>query len=203
MFKKIYITVLFKALLMLPFSSHAQNTMREIGLHVSNLSLTNLNPSFIYKKQIGENLYKRYNFSFANINFQKNKTTNRYGLNTSLGFGKEKRREMGKRLKFIHGLQYLGGIGFNYNTSNNPNNQLSKQTTLSANVGLGYLLGVQFEISPSFYINLETVPYINLSYQYLGVKQPNSDAVSDNTWGLRGDYSNAIAVNIVYCFAKK
>ncbi len=202
MSKYLYFRVLFIVFSMLPFLSNAQNEIREIGLHVSNLSLTNLNPSFIYKKQIGENLYKRYNFSFANIDLQHNETMSRYGLNTSLSIGKEKRREIGKRLKFIRGLQYQGGLGFNFSSSERSNTSL-KQTMYGANVGLGYLLGVQFDISSSFYINLETVPYVSLSYQYSGVKQTNSDAVSSNTWGLHGDYSNAIAVNVVYCFAKK
>lgn len=201
MSKHFYITVLLVAFSMLSFFSSAQNNMREVGMHVSNLSLTNLSPSFIYKKQIGDNLYKRYNFSFANLDFQHNKNLSRYGFSTSLGIGKEKRRDIGKRLKFIRGLQYTGGLSFNHD-SNSSNSSFIKQTTYSANIGLGYLLGVQFDISPAFYINLETVPYANFSYQFSNRKQTNADTVSDNTFRLNSNYSNAIGINLVYRFEK-
>jgi opacity protein-like surface antigen len=206
MSKHFHAVLLFMAFSMLPFFSHAQNTQQEIGVRISNFNITNLYPSFIYKKQIGENLYKRYNFGLANVDFGHNSTFSRASLSTSLSIGKEKRRDIGKRLKFIHGLQYLGGLGFSYtdNLSNNTTtNNASKQTIVNANFGLGYLLGVQFELSPTFYVNLETMPVANASYQYEGINRPNTAKITNNLWKLHGDFSNAIAINVVYCFSKK
>jgi hypothetical protein len=202
MSKHFYITVFFIAFLISPYFLSAQNNMHEVGVRVSNFNFTNLSPSFIYKKQVGENLYKRYNFGFANIDFGQNKTFSRTSLNTSLSIGKEKRRDIGKRLKFIHGLQYIGGLGFSYSddlSSNNP----SKQTMVNANFGIGYLLGVQYELSPTFYLNLETMPIANASYQYADIKRPNAIKSNNNIWALHSDFSNAISLNIVYCFTKK
>ena len=200
MLKTFYGTALFIAFLMHPFFSQAQ--MQEIGLRVST-NLTNLSPSFIYKKQIGENLYKRYNGGLANLNYSNgSKTGNRLGFNAFLSMGKEKRRDIGNRLKFINGLQYVGGFSLNDATTESTNSTL-KQTVFNGNLGLGYLLGVQFDLSPTFYINLETIPGGSISYQSSRTKQTNIDPVTNATWGLGGDFSNSVVINIVYCFSKK
>ena len=202
MLKTFYGTALFIAFLMLSFFSQAQNTMQEIGLRVST-NLTNLSPSFIYKKQIGENLYKRYNGGLANLNYSNgNKTGNRLGFNAFLSMGKEKRRDIGNLLKFINGLQYVGGFSLNDATTESTNSTL-KQTAFNGSLGLGYLLGVQFDLSPTFYINLETIPGGNIFYQSSRTKQTNIDPVTNATWGLGGDFSNSVVINIVYCFSKK
>ena len=181
MLKTFYGTALFIAFLMRPFFSQAQ--MQEIGLRVST-NLTNLSPSFIYKKQIGENLYKRYNGAFANLNLNQGTTGSNYSLGTSLSFGKEKRRDIGKRLKFINGLQYLGGIGFSYANDSSPSNA-NTQTMFNGSFGLGYLLGIHFELSPSFYVNLETIPSANISYQSSSIKRQGVTTNSNGIWGDR------------------
>ena len=206
MLKQFYHTVLLMAFVMLSFTSQAQNSMREIGVRVSP-SLTNLSPSFIYKKQIGENLYKRYNWGIAHLSLNQNSNKVTYGsFNTAISMGDEKRRDIGKRLKFISGLQYNGGVGFSHNdyvTQSVQNTLSSTQTQFSGNVGFSYLLGIHFELSPAFYVNLETIPGGNVSYQSNTVKGPNIITNTTNTWGLNADYSNGVVINVVYCFSKK
>ena len=207
MLKQFYHTVLLMAFFMLSFTSQAQNSMHEIGVRVSP-SLTNLNPSFIYKKQLGENLYKRYNWGIAHLSLNQNSNKATYGsFNTALSIGKEKRRDISKRLKFINGLQYAGGVSFSRNDYVTQSAQSaavsSTQTQFGGNVGLSYLLGIHFELSPAFYINLETLPGGNVSYQSNSVKGPNVITNTFNTWGLNADYSNGVVINVVYCFSKK
>jgi hypothetical protein len=74
---------------------------------------------------------------------------------------------------------------------------------VNVNLGLCYLLGVQYELSPTFYLNLETIPNANASYQFHSTKQQSGTKFTNNLWGLDGDFSNSVAVNIVYCFSKK
>ena len=65
-------------------------------------------------------------------------------------FGIENRKAINDKLKFIHGFEPRGSA----NWANNTFQSLG----WSFQVGLGYIIGFQYNFSDSFYINEEAIP---------------------------------------------
>lgn len=141
-------------IVVLPTLSTAQQTTeeptinREIGLRLSNFD----NFGAIYKKELSENRYFRVSaavFNF-NLNLVESGTSN---INLYLSSGIEKRRNIGEKFNFIHGINFNGGINFQGNT---------EASITQISLGAGYLLGFIYDLNDHFYIGLETIPSINV-----------------------------------------
>lgn len=142
------------------FPLHAQESevkpVREIGLGTSNFTG---NFNLIYKKQLEEDKYRRYD---ASINFDYRKPTN--DPNTELGsttltfrLGTENRKYLDDKFKFVHGFFYGGGISLTF-----VNNHTEGRIMPLA----GYQLGFQYDISDQLYIGATTFPAISATVNF-------------------------------------
>lgn len=139
---------------------------KEIGLRSTNLNSL----GFIYKKKLSENTYRRYRLAFGNLN------ANFTGSNTQVGFsaggamGKEKRRSINDKLQFIYGTEFIASVAFNSASSgtvtiDNGNGRTSTYTGFNdllvlPSIGIGFVLGAQYNINPRWYVSAELIPSI-------------------------------------------
>ncbi|MDF9795085.1 hypothetical protein OKW21_000348 [Catalinimonas alkaloidigena] len=149
--------LLLIVMLVAAYPIHAQENedkpVREIGIGSSNLSS---NFSFIYKKELEENKYKRYDAFFSMVYLDRRSTSNSYLLSTlvtdiSFTLGTENRKYINDKFKFVHGFYYGGGIKMYFQEGN---------TVVELIPEFGYLLGVQYDINDQFYIGATTFPGI-------------------------------------------
>jgi hypothetical protein len=164
--------ILCLAGLIMAASLQAQNTPnanREIGLRASSLN----NFGLIYKKQLGENTYRRYRLAFGNL------SANFIGSNSLIGFsaggaiGKEKRRPITDKLQFVYGTELIASVSLNSsNTGTLTITDGNGSTTtysggslliVTPSVGVGFVLGAQYTINPRWYVSAELIPSITAS----------------------------------------
>ncbi|GAB4008677.1 hypothetical protein GCM10028808_15380 [Spirosoma migulaei] len=151
-------------------SVYAQNApTREIGLRISSFD----NIGLIYKKQLSENTYRRYRLAFGNL------SANFIGSNSLIGFsaggaiGKEKRRPINDKLQFVYGTELIASIGLNSSSTGNltisdGNGGTTTYTgsnllIVTPSVGVGFVLGAQYNFNPKWYLSAELIPSITAS----------------------------------------
>ncbi|PRY28600.1 hypothetical protein CLV58_12815 [Spirosoma oryzae] len=141
---------------------HAQTPMkREIGLRSS---LGNpLNAGFIYKKQLAENRYRRYRLGFvdATVNIKSPATLSQYTAGAAIGT--EFRKDLDDRLQFIHGPEVNASLSV---IAVGNANTIDQYTLVTPRIGIGYVLGVQYNFNSRWYVNLETIPGLAVEAQY-------------------------------------
>jgi long-subunit fatty acid transport protein len=184
-----------------PLTLLAQSPKHEIGLRISNFS--NLNPSFIYKKQLKEHTYRRITAGFADLSLNFNKNNNNARLTTGLTIGLEKRTQLSEKLKLMRGPQFITNIGFANSNTTSDTKVNTKTFEGNIGVGYGYLLGVLYELPANFYLSFEITPSVNLNYKYDRSKSSGFDASDAHSVGLGGWLNNFIAAGIVYKFDLK
>lgn len=150
----------------------AQNDMKEIGLRLGASG-----SDFVFKKEKKPNKFMRYRAGLNNLGLLGN---DNFVASLNFGIAMEKRKSIDDKLWFISGLE--PSVSF---------------ATVSDNsflrVGLGYILGFQYDVSEAFYVNIEATPFIgtdlgdNSSDSILFDIAPNSSA----------------AISVVYRFQKK
>ncbi|MDQ1086977.1 hypothetical protein [Siphonobacter sp. SORGH_AS_1065] len=149
----------------------AQDTLRrELGIRTSSLNSF----GFIYKKKIKENVYRRHRLAFGSLGL------NFAGNNTSVGFsaggatGKEKRRSINDKLQLIYGTELIAGIGLitltsgsitvdNGNGTGSTIYEGSNLIIVTPSVGIGFVLGAQYNFNPRWYVSGELIPSIEVS----------------------------------------
>ena len=150
----------------------AQNQNREFGLRFTSTD----NYSLLFKKEKNPLKYRRFMFS-ANADMA-------YFFNgaANLGFsiGTEKRIELLKNFKAIHG--FMPSINIS-GTSN----------FIYGGVGLGYILGLQYEFGDKFYVGAEVVPAASI-----GASNFNNDFDL-----LNFRINSPISLSVVYRFKKE
>jgi len=169
---------------------HAQTPMkREIGLRSS---LDNpLNAGFIYKKQLAENRYRRYRLGFidATVNVQSRAILAQYGIGAAIGT--EFRKDLDSRLQFVHGPEFSASLSV---VAVGNSGTADEYTQIAPRLGIGYVLGVQYNINSQWYVNMETIPALSIGAQYTyGYQNPAPVyTISANlnlaTVGLTGAY---------------
>lgn len=152
------------------FSVQAQDIpRREIGLRTSPADLTNV--GFIYKKQLSENTYRRYRLAIGNLGVGTTGNEDvqvNFGVSTAIG--REKRKPLDDRLKFVYGPEFVGSLnivstGGGTTTINNGNGTITVDGSgviVAPSIGLGYVLGAQYDINPKWYISAEIIPTVSL-----------------------------------------
>ncbi|GAB3766424.1 hypothetical protein GCM10028817_49830 [Spirosoma pomorum] len=166
---KLFLTLCLTGLLLTStlFAQDAPN--REIGLRISDLSSFGL----VYKKQISENTYRRYRLAFGNLsaNFIQNNTL--IGFSVGGAAGKEKRRTISDKLQFIYGTELIASLSLNSSNTGtltisdgNGGSTTYKGSSLlivTPSIGVGFVLGAQYNLNPRWYVSAELIPSITAS----------------------------------------
>lgn len=120
-------------------------SVRELGVGVRNFSE---DFSLIYKKQIGENKYRRYDGSLSLA-----LNSDRRFLGMSFSIGTEKRKYLDEKLKFVRGP----GFGLSV-LSDFEEGGLTRFIPF-----INYQLGIQYDIKENFYVGASTFPNFTLN----------------------------------------
>lgn len=175
--------------------------MHEVGLQITNFNLENF--ALIYKVQNrgNENRYTRYRFIFTNINFFKraHSDVNAFSFNLGGSIGIEKRTNLSDRIQFIYGPEF--NTLFRYRNSDSGDSQNpNAQNETNVSLGLGYILGLQYNFDSRFYINLEIAPGVSANYNTS--KIAINDMENKNTeWSAFADFNfDAVALTFAYRF---
>lgn len=123
----------------------------EVGIRISGLNFDGFNSfSAIYKKKLAENKFRRISGTFGGLGFSDDFDRLNFSFNAGISVGYEKRREMGKKTTFYSGPVFSVSAG------------ITKQERVDANwnlqPSLGAVLGVQYDFSEYWAVNLETIP---------------------------------------------
>ncbi len=156
---------------------------REIGLQL--VGLDDFNFDFLLKKQTGENKYLRLGLAFANVNAQGIGDDGIGNFNIGLNIGQEKRRKLSEKLNLVTGI--TGLLDFALTTT-------ADNTASSVSTGLGFILGVQYQLNESFYIGAETQPSARFGF-FL-------DDGFENLNFSAGFSSRSVGISLVYRFLK-
>jgi len=160
----------------------AQNVPRhEIGLRLTGLE----DFDFIYKQEKASQKFFRHRIGLINfgVNGKDNNSVFEFGL--GYAFGIENRKVINDKLKFIHGFE--------------PR-ILSQYRSMDGNtigwglqLGLGYVLGFQYDFAESFYVGIETIPAVTYARELEG---QNKGAYNFDV----GFNSSAVALTLAYRF---
>lgn len=152
-----------------------QDLKKEIGIRMTGVS----DFDFIYKKQKSENKYTRLRLLTAGLSIGS------YNSSLYAGFacGKEKRKLIAKDFYLIKGWEFMGSTS------------ILETTAFSSSIGVGYVLGFQYNISEKFIVNLETIPSLTTSATF-------SDNVYESVaWDVDlGFSSSSVGLSIMYRF---
>lgn len=160
---------------------HAQT--KEVGLRLASFE----NFDFIYKKEKATNKLMRYRLGIANVGFLSQNDNESVSAQFGFAIGVENRNPINEEFYFIHGIEPYFSIAL-ASSSNN--------TTWNLLPGVGYVLGFQYNLNEKFYINLETIPSLNVG---ISLRDNSPDTYAVNA----GFNSNAISVTVAYRFTGK
>ncbi len=152
--------------------------MREVGIRLNKFNLEDF--SFIYKFEKSPNKYRRIRFAYADLNLGSSISL----ISLGMAYGAEKRRAIGDKIDFIHGFEGTGSFSFFSVGGLDGNSGI-------IGAGLGYVLGLQYNFNTNFYVNLETIPSLNVVFQ-----SDVEDEININA----GFNSDAVALTFAYRF---
>jgi hypothetical protein len=164
-------------------STYAQEKFqpqKAIGMRFFNTS----DFSLIYKKQIKPQQYRRFTAAFFRTQYNHRSQSSNFNLGAGLYITKENHHSIDRATSFYHGLQY-GANGQVSALSDNSN-------TYSLNLGLGYIMGIEFKIKNKLGLSLDITPSANVNYQR---------HQSYNEWNVFTNFNmSSVAFNIQYYF---
>ncbi|MBI1307350.1 MAG: hypothetical protein GC181_12170 [Bacteroidetes bacterium] len=141
--------VVFASLFGLFSSQSYAQFHREFGVGIGK----NQYFDFTYKDEYKTNKYLRFRLTnFTNTLFISGGAPNNLYSAIGAAIGLEKRVDVQHNFMFVHGWDFHSGISLSHNT------------LYRTDVSIGYLVGLQYNVSDKFYVNLNITPY--LSYQY-------------------------------------
>jgi hypothetical protein len=166
--------------------------------HEFGVTFTSLENFGIRYKSGGNTLLR---LSFLSLSGSKNesKTDSLTNTQNSIGFGFnigfEKRKIITDKLNFYYGLELLTSYRYySQNYASKTYNQKSSSWTLSP--GLGFVLGLRYEINNDLSFSAEIVP----SFQYLYTKDSLLKITTNGyTFGLNNSFAN---LTLAYRFGK-
>ena len=172
--------------------------IQEVGISFSSLN----NFGFIYRAGQPKSIW-RFGTNFINGSSNSDESPTGKDKSSSFGFrldvGKEFRRPITEKLDLRHGIN----LGFNFSHFSDPGETTGELDMKLQSFGpsLGYIIGINFTISPNIYLGAEIIPGIS----YSSTKTTFTDNVgSDNTYKdheLNYGFSNGSALlSLVYRF---
>lgn len=165
-------------------SVQAQSDYREVGTRFNSFD----NFGVIYKKERAENRLTRYNLAVLNLGLVEGSRFDQYSIGAQVSMGWEKRKQIEEKLKFIHGLN--PSIGFTHTDLTNGTD--NSQTNI--NLQLGYVLGLQYDVSDNLYVNIEVIP---------GIRATNSSQLDGDFWTFNlGGGTQSAGITVAYRFKK-
>lgn len=165
-------SIIVLTLITLSSNLHAQGNNKEIGLRLGSFG-----SDFVFKKEKKPNKFLRYRAGLNNLGLI---GSDNFVASVNFGIAVEKRRAIDEKLWFISGLEPR--LSF---------------ATISDNsflrLGLGYILGFQYDVSDAFYVNVEVTPSISTD-----VGNDASDSII-----IDAAPNSSAAISVVYRFKKK
>lgn len=169
---------------------------REIGLRTNGFN----DLGFIYKKQKSENVYRRYRLAVGNLGVGVINNSGVINFSVSGAMGKEKRKAINDRFQVVYGTEFIprlsvlhssaGTASINDGTGGEVSVTGSNLTLLSTSLGIGFVIGAQYNISPKWYVSAEVVPTVSLNGTFgsgVTIYGLNAAFTSSNV-GLTGMY---------------
>ncbi|MBD2702106.1 hypothetical protein IC229_15755 [Spirosoma sp. BT702] len=163
---KTFFSILFVNILITTSVSAQVAPTREIGLRMSNFNSIGM----VYKKQMRENTFRRYRLAFGNLSANFDQNTSLFSLSAGGAIGKEKRRSVNDKLQFIYGTELIASVtlysGVNgpvtIDTGNGGSTTItgSNRFLASPSIGIGFVLGAQYNFNPRWYLSAELIPSI-------------------------------------------
>ena len=182
--KQIKLSVLGLCMLLSSNTLWAQETaIHEFGIQLSSLQAF----SAIYKKERDLNKYVRVQVGTGNYTrtYIKDKDPLKQ-LSINFSCGVEKRKPLGPKTNFVHGFAPTISIL----SRTDPTSKLSR-----SQLGIAYILGVQYIINDRFYVSLESLPSVS------GFISKNSN--SDSQAGINiGFYNNIANITLAHSFSR-
>lgn len=178
-------TLLFLVLtwLVLTTTTQAQGVMRELGVRAMNINQIDL----VYKKAKSDHKYLRYRMAYGGFEYQSALPMAMARGQLGLAIGLEKRRDIANRLQWVHGWEPAAHLGYFYDAQRGVG-------VFTALAGIGYIVGFQYNFSPSFYVSAEVIPSIMANATLAGGN-------GSNTFGVRADFrSNLAGITAAYRF---
>lgn len=161
---------------------NAQNQPpQEIGLRLTGLEDFDL----IYKREKSANQYFRHRLGLISFGVTGKDDTSVSEFGLGYAFGIEKRKPVNDKLNFIHGFEPRIASQYRSMDGNTIGWDLM--------VGVGYVLGFQYDFSEKFYVGLETVPALTYARELDG---PSKGAYEFNL----GFNSSAVALILAHRF---
>lgn len=163
---------------------------REVGIRLSSFN----DFDFIYKKETATNKFTRYRFAFTNLNFDNGILQDNFNIGIGAAIGIEKRKPITDKFTFFHGFEPSLSLSYGRVSGTDP---FDDRSLLRINPSIGYVLGVQVQLSKAFSVNVETIPSVSSSLQF-------QDGDFDKNYQINAGFnSNAVAVTAVYAFQSK
>lgn len=179
----------------------AQDKRNEVGLYLPQLStLPDLdNIGFIYKKDRGNDRFIRFKLATLNASYSDQPPIEQFDFFLDIAVGHEKRVSIDEKVSFVHGFEPQISYARQVTKGSPADPPGFKNTNTLFRPQLGYIIGVQYSLSDSFYFNIETVPAI-------GVDIRENDRFRSNETSTRltgGFNSSAVALTVAYRFKSK
>lgn len=159
-------------------TAHTQTTAREVGIYAYGLD----NFAASYKKQLADTKWFRLRFANSSFSVRKQERSHPLQLGASVGLGVETRKNFSNKMFWYRGWELTPGVNFQAN-GNNKN--------YDVRLGIHYVLGLQYELNKSFYINAEILPGIFGNYNY-------NDVTKLHLWNAGWSFNNAASIGVFY-----
>jgi hypothetical protein len=165
-------------------TANAQNSFREIGIRTGGFNSF----GFIFKDEDANGKINRIRVGVFDISRYQTGTQGSTKFGFGIAGGREYRTKLDSKLDFISGIEPL----FNFEIENVSNSSsASRNTFYNIEAGIGFIVGFQYNISESLYINAETIPAISGRYE-----TSNSEA-----FAVKGVFNlSIVAITFAYRF---
>jgi len=141
-------------------AQESQVKIREVGVRFNNLD----NFGIIYKKGSEKSLFRLTLLSLNSMSNNSKKESEKYSRNRSIGLGMnlgfENRKPVTEKLDFYSGLDFISSFSYN---SMELIQTLTENTTWNISSGVGFIIGLRYNINNDLAISAEVVPSVLFS----------------------------------------
>jgi len=169
---------------------HSQSPTRELGFRFTGFDTFQQSDIIFKKSRKKPHKFIRYRLGRSRFNLRKSDLEeNLFVVGTDFAVGWEKRKKLTPRLTYFHGFE--PALHITTTKAGLNNNQIT-------GIELGYILGIQYDISEFWRISLETVPAVSNFF----LTQNWDFETAFHIWDISFD-TRQVALSVVYTFNKK